>query len=377
VSAVNHVPLEPGKSESKSPLRVSVLVNTYNHERFIEQALNSVAQQDYPTTSIETIVVDDGSTDATPKIVERYVPRVRLIRKANGGQVSALGAGARWCTGDVVAFLDGDDWWARDKITRVLEAFRKYPDVAAVGHGFYETDEMGLVKETRILKSEYRLSFRTPDATRFATRLRTFGGTSKLAIRRAVFERSMPVPLELPFFDNFLFFLAIAASGAVLLPDPLCYYRLHSANLYASELRDESRLRRKCTLERGLAEKLPQRLAEFGMSPDVIATVVESDRLDAERLRLILEGGWPWETFRVERAHFRAEYRNPDIGYLFFKYFVLLTTLVLPPKAFYWVREWYARHDLKKLRERIGSASPAVPDMAHTVERRGSTARVE
>jgi len=373
VGAVKHVSLEP-KSECSLPLRVSVLVNTCNHERFIEEALYSIAQQDYPAANIETIVVDDGSTDATPEIVERYVPDVRLIRKANGGQVSALNAGARWCTGDVVAFLDGDDWWARDKITKVLEAFQKYRDVAAVGHGFYETDETGSVNETRSLKSEVRLNFRTPDAARFATRLRTFGGTSKLAVRRAVFERSIPVPPELPFFDNFLFFLAIAASGAVLLPDPLCYYRLHAANLYASEVHNDARLRRKYTLEHGLAEKLPQRLAEFGMSPEVTAAVVESDRLDSERLRLTLDGGWPWETFRVEQAYFRAEYRDPDLGYLFFKYFALLTTLALPPKAFYWVRQWYAKHDLKKFRELIGTASPAVQD---NVERRGGTARIE
>jgi hypothetical protein len=374
---VNNARIEEGKYATDSPVRVSALVNTYNHERFIEQALNSVAQQDYPAPNIETIVVDDGSTDATAKIVERYVPDVRLIRKANGGQVSALNVGARWCTGDVVAFLDGDDWWAKGKITRVLEAFQKYPDVAAVGHGFYETDETGLVKGTHTLKSEVRLDFPTPDAARFATRLRTFGGTSKLAVRRAVFDRSRPVPLELPFFDNFLFFLAIAASGAVLLPDPLCYYRLHSANLYTSELRDDGRLRRKYNLEHGLAEKLPQRLAEFGVSPEVIAAVVESDRLDSERLRLVLDGGWPWQTFRVERAHFQAEYRNPDIGYLFFKYFVLLTTLAVPPRTFYRLRQWYAKHDLKGCRELIGTASPAVPEANHIVERRGNTERVE
>jgi glycosyltransferase involved in cell wall biosynthesis len=373
---VNSAQIEQGKYGIDSPVRVTVLVNTYNHERFIEQALHSVAQQDYPAGKIETIVVDDGSTDATPKIVERHVPSVRLIRKANGGQVSTLNVGARWCTGDVVAFLDGDDWWAKDKITKVLEAFQRYPDVAAVGHGFYQTDENGSVKETKSLKSEVRLNFRTPDAARFATRLRTFGGTSKLAVRRTVFERSVPVPPELPFFDNFIFFLAIAASGAVLLSDPLCYYRLHSANLYASDQHDDARLRRKYTLEHELAEKLPLRLAEFGTSTEVTAAVVETDRLNSERLRLMLDGGWPWETFRVEQAHFRRAYQDPDLGYRLFKYFVLLTTLALPPKTFYWGRQWYAKHDLKRLRELIGTASAVVPEATHIVETR-ETARAE
>jgi len=146
--------------------------------------------------------------------------------------------------------------------------------------------------------------------------------------------------------------------------------------LYASEMHDDARLRRRYTLEHELAEKLPRRLAEFGTSAEVTAAVVESDRLNSERLRLMLEGGWPWETFRVEQAHFRAEYGDPDLGYLLFKYSVLLTTLALPPKTFYLVRRWYAEHDLKRFRELIGTASPAV-SATHIVERRESTARVE
>jgi hypothetical protein len=142
-------------------------------------------------------------------------------------------------------------------------------------------------------------------------------------------------------------------------------------------MQDDARLRRRYTLEHELAEKLSQRLAELGTSPEVTAAVVESDRLDSDRLRLMLDGGWPWETFRVEHAHFRAGYRDPDLGYLLFKCFALLTTLALPPKTFYWVRQWYAKHNLNRFREFIGTASPAMPEATHIVERRGSTARVE
>ncbi len=71
----------------------SVLIDTYNHERFIEQAIVSVLEQDFPAADREIIVVDDGSTDRTAEIVRKFEPHVRLLRKENGGQASAFNAG--------------------------------------------------------------------------------------------------------------------------------------------------------------------------------------------------------------------------------------------------------------------------------------------
>src|SRR5258707_3910833 len=95
---------------------VSVLIDTYNHESFIEQAIVSVLEQDFPDAEREIIVVDDGSTDGTSEIVKKFEPRVRLLRKMNGGQASAFNAGIPECKGEIVAFLDGDDWWAPGKL---------------------------------------------------------------------------------------------------------------------------------------------------------------------------------------------------------------------------------------------------------------------
>ena len=340
--------------------RVSVLINTYNHERFIAQALSSVADQDFPSGEIETIVVDDGSTDSTPQIIKAFEPRVEYIRKTNGGQVSALHAGFARSSGEIIAFLDGDDWWTRNKITSIVEAFDKHPQVGAVGHGFYETDEQGLCRRTLELDSAYHLSFENRSAARFATSVRTFGGTSKLAVRRTVLVRGLPVPLDLPFFDNFVFFEAIAVSGAILLPQALCYYRIHSGNLYASDTRNEERLRRKYDLETGLVKHLPGRLASLGVADEVIAVIIESDQMDSERLRLSLDGGRPWETFKVESAHFRNSYQNPSLSYALFKRLVLFLTLLTPPKLFYRLRSWYSERNLRGIRERIVRA-PAPP----------------
>src|SRR5579863_8962816 len=102
--------------------KVSILIDTYNHERFIERAITSVLEQDMAMDNVEILVVDDGSTDQTSELVRRFEPRVRLIRKANGGQGSSFNAGIPECRGEIVAFLDGDDWWAPKKLRRVVEA---------------------------------------------------------------------------------------------------------------------------------------------------------------------------------------------------------------------------------------------------------------
>ena len=118
--------------------RVTVLIDTYNHENFIERALRSVLDQDMPMEDVEILVVDDGSTDRTPEIVKQFEPRVRLIRKKNGGQATAFNVGFSHARAEIIATLDGDDWWAKEKLRRVLETLEANPAVGFVGHGFYE-----------------------------------------------------------------------------------------------------------------------------------------------------------------------------------------------------------------------------------------------
>ncbi|HKT90414.1 MAG TPA: glycosyltransferase family A protein, partial [Candidatus Sulfotelmatobacter sp.] len=106
---------------------VSVLIDTFNHERFIEEAVVSVLEQDFAGSETEILVVDDGSTDRTPEILRKFAPRVRVLTKANGGQGSAFNAGIAEARGEIVAFLDGDDWWAKTKLSRVTEAMAAEP----------------------------------------------------------------------------------------------------------------------------------------------------------------------------------------------------------------------------------------------------------
>src|SRR3970040_1834251 len=135
---------------------VTALIDTFNHERFIAQAIESVLAQDFPSSEMEIVVVDDGSTDSTGTIVQNYAPRARYLRKANGGQASEFNAGVREASGEIVAFLDGDDWWVKEKLRVVVETFEKNPNVGAVGHGLYEVDGAGERRFTNVPDRTYR-----------------------------------------------------------------------------------------------------------------------------------------------------------------------------------------------------------------------------
>ena len=88
-------------------LRASIVINNYNYERYIEQAIRSALAQTY--AEVEVIVVDDGSTDGSREIIERYAASLQAVFKKNGGQTSAMNAGFGASSGDVVFFLDADD----------------------------------------------------------------------------------------------------------------------------------------------------------------------------------------------------------------------------------------------------------------------------
>src|SRR3954468_2426593 len=88
----------------RKPL-ITALIDTYNHEKYIEQALVSVVEQGLSAAELEIVVVDDGSTDKTPEIIKGFAPRVKHVRKKNGGQASAFNAGFAESRGEIVATL--------------------------------------------------------------------------------------------------------------------------------------------------------------------------------------------------------------------------------------------------------------------------------
>jgi glycosyltransferase involved in cell wall biosynthesis len=113
---------------------VSVVVPTYNMARYLDDALESVfAQTRLPQ---EVIVVDDGSADETPVIVQRWRDRIRYVRQEHAGVSAARNAGIRESSGAYIAFLDADDLWAPEKLAAQLPLLEQDPAVGLVCSDF-------------------------------------------------------------------------------------------------------------------------------------------------------------------------------------------------------------------------------------------------
>ncbi len=91
------------------PVKISVVMPVYNGQRYICEALESLYAQHY--SNLEIIVVDDGSTDETPGILQKQGESIRIVRQANQGPAAAVNTGIRLAKGDFLGFLDADDRW--------------------------------------------------------------------------------------------------------------------------------------------------------------------------------------------------------------------------------------------------------------------------
>ena len=338
---------------------VTVLIDTYNHERFIEEAIVSVLEQDFPAAEVDVLVVDDGSTDRTPEIVRKFEPRVRLLRKVNGGQASAFNVGIPETRGEIVAFLDGDDWWAKEKLSVVMNYLAGRRHIGIVGHGIHQFDSDTGQATATIPQHAREISFDTVSNGKLFRQMMCFFGTSRVTIRRNVLSRVLPVPESLVVeADEFLSIMSAAYSASGLIQQPLTFYRLHADNLFQVRTKDEVKQRRIQKVLTALAEELRIRLDSAAIPPEIIEAVVQPLDVGSRRLRLMLDGGTRWEAFRAERAEFQISYKQSSPAYWLFKGLVLACTLTIPPKNFYRLREWYSRSNWRRIRSILGEPVP-------------------
>jgi hypothetical protein len=333
---------------------VTALIDAYNHEAFIEKAIDSVLQQDFSAGETEILVVDDGSTDGTPELIRKFAPRVRMLRKTNGGQASAFNAAIPEAQGKIVAFLDGDDWWAPGKLSGVSQVFAKDGAVGLVGHAVTEVYLDGR-QYTDVLKEVSRFRIASVEEARTFRTRKNFLGTSRMTYRNQVLRQIGRVPEELKFeADEYLFTLAGFFADVVILREPYCFYRLHGGNLFQLSDGREASARRKQQVLAALTKALGEKLREMQVGSAVRKAILECVQTEADLLRLMVDSGFPWETVAAELKIMRMLHSDASLAQHIFSYARLLPALVMPARSYYrWRQRISCLEFYKGLRRRF------------------------
>ena len=207
----------------------TVLIDTYNYGQFIEEAVRSALEQDFPADRVEVLVVDDGSTDDTAQRLEKFGGTIRYLRKQNGGQASAFNFGLAQARGEFVALLDADDAWLPGKLKRMHWAFMEHPEAGMAYHRSYEWMEDGGLGEGGHFAA---VSGRVTDSRR-ALLSYPMMQTSCLVFRRAALQDLLPIPEGLRTqADAYLTALIIFICPVAAVDEFLGKYRVHGGNLF-------------------------------------------------------------------------------------------------------------------------------------------------
>lgn len=207
-----------------NPPKVSILINCYNSEQFLKEALDSAYAQTY--TDWEIVLIDNCSTDRTAEIAKSYDSKLHYYRTE---KLIPLGAARRYghpyCSGEFLAFLDSDDRWLKDKLEKQI-ALMETTDYGFCYTGINEIDERGRIMNTMIPVPRSGYLFRDL-LKNYDIRMLTVLANSKYIKQYSVeFDDNLTYSVDYNFFMK----LALRCK-ALVIPDITADYRMHGSSL--------------------------------------------------------------------------------------------------------------------------------------------------
>ena len=184
-------------------MKITCSILCYNYGRYLGEAIESCLNQEAGDYELEVLVIDDGSTDETPEVCQRYRDNIKVVRSENQGFGSTLSRCIQEASGDYVCLLDADDYFARDKIINILPEIKK-------GYLYIENYKYHVDKDGKLLNDE----------------VHSGSNTSTLCLNRSAALSLLPVG------DNEIFFHPLKSAGhGIVLRKPLTYYRIHDSSM--------------------------------------------------------------------------------------------------------------------------------------------------
>jgi glycosyltransferase involved in cell wall biosynthesis len=198
---------------------VSIVTPSFNQAAYLEETIRSVLEQEYEP--LEYVVVDDGSTDASVEIAERYAGRLTLIRQENAGQPAAINRGFEQTSGELLGYLNSDDTLLPGAIAAMAAELEREPELLLVYGDAHYTDERS--ERTGYLRAR---DFDVAEMQRACDNRVVQPST---LWRREAWERFGPFEEEAYYFFDFEFFARFPPDRVRRLELPLSTYRIHAA----------------------------------------------------------------------------------------------------------------------------------------------------
>ena len=269
---------------------VSIITPSFNQANYLEQTLRSVLEQDY--ARIEYIVIDGGSTDGSVEIIRKYKDRFAYwVSEKDNGQAEAINKGLVRAKGEIVAWLNSDDYYLPNTISEVVKAFEENPDILMVYGDVLAVDEQG--QTINVLK--YRqLSFEDLICFQIV-------GQPSVFFRRAALEKVGLLDASLHFLLDHHLWLRIAQQGKILhVP------QTWSAARYHAEAKNRAKA---AEFGREAFRILDWVKSQPGLT-ETVSRVERRARASAHRVdaRYLLDGGEPWPALK---AWMRALFIHP------------------------------------------------------------------
>lgn len=221
---------------------VSIIINNYNYGKFLAEAIYSALLQSY--SNIEVIVVDDGSTDNSREIIEEYKDRIHAIFQINGKQAAALNTGFFACKGEIILFLDADDYLLPTAVQKVVEAFQ--PGIGKVHFRLQVVD--GNSEPLGYFIPSVGMSLATGAVWQKLLQTSSYVSSpmSGNAYRRETLNPVFPIPDEYKTTadDYLMISTPFYAGDLAAIHEALGAYRVHTSNQWALTSISGSRFRR-------------------------------------------------------------------------------------------------------------------------------------
>jgi alpha-1,3-rhamnosyltransferase len=215
---------------SKVQPLVSIAIPCYNHEKYVQECIKSVIEQDYE--NIELIIIDDGSKDESVSKIQALLPecekrfsRFEFRTRPNKGLCATLNEAIDWCEGEFYSAIASDDMMLPHKTSLQVQYFQKHPECDAVFGGMYVVDDDGKVVKTRKGFNGF-VAFKDL----FLMKRSLAAPTQMIRLKKLTAAGLYPEGL---YIEDWYMWLRISHAGSVIssLDTPLVYYRRHESNM--------------------------------------------------------------------------------------------------------------------------------------------------